>query len=381
MVPERRLDEYQLSILQQCGGLRGGNEWIQGFAGSGKTVLVVHLVQRILAVNPEAKVCVAVFTHALKELIDTGFEERFRDNVPVMTYHQFLSNRREYDLVVLDEVQDIPGDKLQKIQELAGRVIVAGDTDQSIYDKCSTADEIDAVLEPRSHRLIVLYRLTQKLRDIVRSILPNSQIEAARTGRMQDVQVTLAKAISEDQEIEWVWDNCRRYAVQGNPAVVLLTNHKIVQKFIREICRIEGKIPPDFPKKERGWGTDYEPANEMLAESKIPLQYLGNTFGNLLDSDAKPLTYIMTYHSAKGLDFETVFLPHLNEDQMFWRKDMDIDRRLFFVGATRSRKNLFLSYSSSEPHEYVRSMPQELLHKVTCEVRKDNGGDDGGFYF
>lgn len=381
MVPERRLDEYQLSILRDCEGLRGENEWIQGFAGSGKTILVVHLVQRILAKNPESDVCVVVYTHALKDLITTGFENRFSNDIPIMTFYQFLQKNRRYDLVVMDEVQDIPREKLEAIQGLAERVVVAGDTDQSIYDNGSSADEIESVLEPRTHQLVVLYRLTQKLRDIVRSILPNTQIEAARTGRMQDVQVTLAKANSKDQEIEWVWKNCRRYAVQGDPVVILLPTHKIVQNFIRKVCRIERVPSPDFPRTERGWGTDYEPANEMLDETGIPLQYLGNQFGSLIDSDAQPITYIMTYHSAKGLDFDTVFLPHLNSSQTFWWKDKDIDRRLFFVGATRSRKNLFFSYSESQPHEYIHAMPQELLHKIECKVRSDEDEDGDEFFF
>jgi len=88
----------------------------------------------------------------------------------------------------------------------------------------------------------------------------------------------------------------------------------------------------------------------------------------------------MTYHSAKGLDFETVFLPFLNDGQSFWWKDKEIDRRLFFVGVTRSRRNLFLSYSGARPHEYVRGMPQELLHRSSCEVRKD-AEDDQDFFF
>jgi len=55
MVPERRLDEYQLSVLQKCGGLEGGNEWVRGFAGSGKTVLLVHFVKKVLKVDPMSR--------------------------------------------------------------------------------------------------------------------------------------------------------------------------------------------------------------------------------------------------------------------------------------------------------------------------------------
>ena len=56
MVPERRLDEYQLEVLRKFGVLQGENQWIQGFAGSGKSVMVILGVQRILAANPDANV-------------------------------------------------------------------------------------------------------------------------------------------------------------------------------------------------------------------------------------------------------------------------------------------------------------------------------------
>lgn len=367
MVPKRKLDEDQRSFLQKCGGLKGDHVWLRGFAGTGKTVLLVQFVKEVLALEPDARVCIVVFTHALKDLIATGLEG-LEGRVPVQTYHQFLRHNERYDLVVIDEIQDIPTDKLNGIRQLAGRVVSAGDTDQSIYDNCSTADQIASILQPRPHLLSVTHRLTKKILDIARTILPTSKLETVSTGRMQEVQVALAEADSGDEEMEWVWNQSRRDAEPGDPAAVLLPSHRIVQDFISRVCRLEGTEPPDFPERERYGGKDYGPVNEWLAGNGISLRYLGSGYGDLRESDEQALTYVMTYHSAKGLDFETVFLPFLNDGQSFWWKDKDIDRRLFFVGVTRSRRYLFLSYSSARPHEYVRNMPQELLHRVRCEV-------------
>ncbi len=122
-------------------------------------------------------------------------------------------------------------------------------------------------------------------------------------------------------------------------------------------------------------------ANQQLSNAGIPLQYLGNSYGNLEDSDDRSLTYIMTYHSSKGLDFNTVFLPYVNDFVEFWRDDEDTSRRIFFVGATRSRKNLFLSYSSSEPHKYIKEMDQSLLHKINCKDTLDIDDDEEEFIF
>lgn len=367
MVPERRLDEYQLEVLRKCGVLQGGNQWIQGFAGSGKSVLVIHAVQRILAENPDTTVCVAVYTHALKQLLASGLAERYR-SVPVMTHLQLLNQNNQrsdirYDVLVIDEVQDIPSDQLARLRAMAARLIVAGDADQSIYESSGKPDDIVDILKPEIYRLTTIHRLTKRLIDIVRTILPGAAVEGARTGRMQEVQVTLAKADRSADEIEWVWQQCCRYSRQSEPVAVLFPSHDEVQAFMRFVASKNGISALTF---ERDQKRNYHVANNLFQKHEVPLRYLGNSFGDLDESDTRPLTYVMTYHSAKGLDFNTVFLPSLNSGQTFWRNNEDISRRLFFVASTRSRCNLLLSYSSAQPHSYVMGMPQHLLHKQQC---------------
>lgn len=58
---------------------------------------------------------------------------------------------------------------------------------------------------------------------------------------------------------------------------------------------------------------------------------------------------LSTLHSAKGLEFEEVFLPDLNEDVVPHRKaaleaDLEEERRLLYVGMTRAKKRLHLFY-------------------------------------
>jgi len=380
MVPENRLDDYQRDILKKCGDLNKNCEWIQGFAGSGKTVLLVHLIKENLLRDQKNSICVVVYTHALKDLIQSGLPSE--SNISVITKDQFLKEKDYYDLILVDEVQDIPNSDLKSIKARANKIVIAGDLDQSIYLGNCTADEIKINLEPRVHKLIILYRLTQRLRNIVKSILPGSAIESARSDRGQDVQVTLANASSDLEEIEWLWGKCQKYSETGDPSVILLPNHKSVQRYITKIAEIENCDDINDYSCER-WGTNcYSLANKQLSDANIPLQYLGNSYGSLEDSDDKPLTYIMTYHSSKGLDFNTVFLPSLNNTVEFWRDSDDLSRRIFFVGATRSRKNLFISYSSSEPHRYIKEMDQSLLHKVNCEESlNDDDDDDDEFNF
>jgi len=377
MVPFRRLGEEQLTVLNACAKKQTSKLWIQGFAGSGKTVILVHALRQALADDPGCKVCVVVYTHALKELVADGLRGDHED-IPVMTYFQFLSERQHYDLVVLDEVQDLPQNDLSAVSRFAKRLIVAGDTDQSIYEDRVSGDDIDALLAPEKHRLTVLYRLTDKIRKIVRAVLPRSTIESARISRMADVDVTLANAESERQEIAWVWYQAQRYADTGNPAAILIPSHRKIRRFVNAICDGEDRTQPSWERLPRGNKPDYGLVNTHLDDIDLPLRYLGNNFGSLAESDERPLTYVMTYHSAKGLDFETVFLPGLKQ-RAFFARDEALASRLFFVAATRSRRNLFFSYSGVMPHEYVQRMPQQLLNKVDCEIDTEEPEDD--FHF
>src|SRR5207248_2667894 len=59
---------------------------------------------------------------------------------------------------------------------------------------------------------------------------------------------------------------------------------------------------------------------------------------------------LLTYHRAKGLEFEAVFLPRLVEGELPFRAgraaaDPEEERRLLYVGITRAKVHLFLSWA------------------------------------
>ena len=67
-----------------------------------------------------------------------------------------------------------------------------------------------------------------------------------------------------------------------------------------------------------------------------------------------PGLFYGTYHSAKGLEFDTVFLPFLSDERWPHPPDVDIvgrreakvrDSRLLYVGITRARSTLVLTYT------------------------------------
>jgi ATP-dependent DNA helicase UvrD/PcrA len=73
---------------------------------------------------------------------------------------------------------------------------------------------------------------------------------------------------------------------------------------------------------------------------------------------------LMTYHRAKGLEFEAVFLPRLLEGELPYRArrsdaEPEEERRLLYVGITRSRVHLYLSWPQNEtakPSRFLREL-------------------------
>lgn len=94
---------------------------------------------------------------------------------------------------------------------------------------------------------------------------------------------------------------------------------------------------------------------------------------------------LMTLHSAKGLEFPHVFLVGL-EDGLFPSQKsteepgrLEEERRLAYVGITRARDHLVLSYAESRrlhgvesyarPSRFLNEIPAELLHEVRPRVQ------------
>src|SRR5437763_7619007 len=60
--------------------------------------------------------------------------------------------------------------------------------------------------------------------------------------------------------------------------------------------------------------------------------------------------HLLTLHRAKGLEFDTVFLPRLEENELPSRQartrdEIDEERRLLYVGMTRAKRGLWLTWS------------------------------------
>ena len=72
------------------------------------------------------------------------------------------------------------------------------------------------------------------------------------------------------------------------------------------------------------------------------MQFVANAFGDLKSDQNKIV--LTTYHSAKGLDFDLVYLPFCNHVDEYSHYE-PADATLFMVAMTRSRGDLVISYT------------------------------------
>lgn len=149
--------------------------------------------------------------------------------------------------------------------------------------------------------------------------------------------------------------------------------------------------------------------NELIADAaEVDRQDLdGNAIERFLEqvtliSDADGITdhdnkvTLMTLHSAKGLEFDNVFIIAVEEEilphkrSMYDPAQMEEERRLFFVGITRARNRLQLSIAKSRgfgssrmscPSSFLMELPRAEMEIVDLSdpFASQDEYDDGDF--
>ncbi|MCX7613336.1 MAG: DUF3553 domain-containing protein [Caldimicrobium sp.] len=123
----------------------------------------------------------------------------------------------------------------------------------------------------------------------------------------------------------------------------------------------------------------YHTLNEFLTD--LVLEPLEITELEETDLDEEPLI-LSTVHSAKGLEWHTVFIISLIEGRfpsqytLQSEEELEEERRLFYVAVTRAREQLYLisplmvyvpgeGKSLSKPSRFIRELPPNLYEEIS----------------
>ena len=116
------------------------------------------------------------------------------------------------------------------------------------------------------------------------------------------------------------------------------------------------------------------------------LEHVGLVNENIKNTEKNNIT-LMTLHGAKGLEFDHVFLPGWEEGifpsaralEEKGQKSLEEERRLAYVGITRAKTNLYLSYATSRYTYGVNnfSIPSRFLSEMNSSVFNSSISNEG----
>ncbi|MDO8657905.1 MAG: UvrD-helicase domain-containing protein [Candidatus Levybacteria bacterium] len=127
-----------------------------------------------------------------------------------------------------------------------------------------------------------------------------------------------------------------------------------LQQFLENVSLVEQEYMPDHPEKD----------------------------------EKKDGITLMTLHAAKGLEFPIVFMVGMEEGlfphsrSLMDRNELEEERRLCYVGVTRAREKLFLTYArrrlffgqktSNMVSRFIMELPEEVINKNLNILSKDD---------
>lgn len=338
MIRESELDDDQVKVLMAT---LDKSCIVSGCAGSGKSVLALIKAQRIQREKGD-DYQIIVFTKALCHYMNAG--RTALGLTRQFTYHYDWVKKRgkpKSNYVIVDEIQDFTKDEIiDFIRAAQSNYFFFGDTAQSIYDGMQTDDGVKHTLPVDDIRIVIPeargakpfslfrnYRLPVPVARVVQSV--GIDLEAFDETTYKSVETAIPRFVSYENKEKQI-EAIHRIISNGNlsDVAILLPHNEEVKEVYDMLTRLGGNYELKYSDRK-----DYRNSQESL---------------DFATENPK----VMTYHSAKGLQFETVFLPWVeNMAQMRGRTDSRAisDRKALYVAMTRTYRYLYVMYCGILP--------------------------------
>jgi len=319
---------------------------------------MIHRIHRLMGpVNMYAGTFHAISSQILREHAPGSVvDQPFIDELPYRLVKWLQSEKgikwsKRFQTIIVDEFQDINDiqwEILKGFYHGNTTMSIVGDDAQNIYTwRGSSVDFIlnfhEHVPNVHDYQLCMNYRSTESIVTIANSVmrfiptLPFKEKMMANTkgGRKPEVHFFFRSS----DESDWIVNSLEKM-IRQLPDLTFA----VLSRYNSDLFRIEERLHLK--------GIPYR-----LCTSYSP------------DSSGKPnksRITLATIHASKGLEWDVVFFMNLHDDVFPARKsDQDIicERRLFYVGVTRAKRGLYLTYSRQERSlsRFVREIPRPFL--------------------
>lgn len=282
----------------------------------------------------EKKIIFNVYREYQKLRINEGFMYDW-DDIAYYVYKELCLDKRPllYSHVVVDEGQDFSPMMLRSLIKAipeTGSFSFFGDVAQQIYgSRLSWRDAGIEIEENEIWKFAENYRNSLEIANFASDIMKNKYWKASD----EDIVIPISPVASgpkpqllyfedSDSEEEWIVSSTARLSANSSN-VIIVKNREMELKFIN-----------------------------ALSQQKISVQQIDGKIDKYKNVNGISIT---TFYSAKGLEFDNVFIPFLNKDnfpdleKMRFMNYEDVyadELKLLYVAVTRARRGLFMSYSN-----------------------------------
>lgn len=348
MIRESELDDIQRKVLLS---VLDKSCIVSGCAGSGKSVLALIKAQRIQKEKGD-NYQIIVFTKALCNYMSSGREilnlhrefyyhkewrwkktlKRYANGMTYMIYDRDengnkIPNMPHADFTLVDEIQDFTQEEIEEfIQATDKTFFFFGDTAQSIFHKSTIPVDqlrirIPEALTAKEWVLYYNYRLPLPVARFVYPIgVDLDPFDESVYKSLENRMPWVIRYETKEDQLEAIHRIILRDDL--NDVGILLPDNESVIKVYNDLSKKEGKNYEVRFRDNSNWKNSKDTLNFGTQNPKI-----------------------MTYHSAKGLQFETVFTPFIED----FVPDGDSDQKALYVAMTRTYRNLYVMFSGHLP--------------------------------
>lgn len=338
-IKESEADDYQRRVLNRR-AVDGGSLIVRGCAGSGKSLIAFWHLHDIVS-NAKGSAQVIVFTKSLKEYFIEGCREAEIDAGLIDYYQNWERHPRQTDYILVDEAQDFSRESIEKFRRYANKALLLyGDSSQQIYgfrgeknpqDAPIDMEEIQRITRFPVEQLTYNHRLPKKIARLAEHLNAENDDLTGRCRNEGDEKPYVLEYASLDEQLDAIVDIIRKKQLD-DVGILLYKNEQV-----RDVARILG---------EKNLGVE--------AKYRIS-KYQENNNLNFATTNPK----VMTYHSAKGMQFGAVFLPACDSHTSIKKEDFQEFLKVFYVALTRSYQSLYVLYSGQLP-TVLQGIPEEL---------------------
>lgn len=260
--------------------------------------------------------------------------------------------KASYDIVIVDETQDFSANQVRAIlNQLSDEhtITFVLDSAQRIYPRSFSWQEVGVTLRPESsHRLSTNYRNTKQIAKFAASILSGMAVD-------DDGSIPNLTAATQEGDVPVVLVG--RFSSQLAYAIAKIKSHIDLSKESVAFLHAKGG----------GWFKDVK--NEL---SRNKLDYVTISRKAEWPTGVENIA-LSTLHSAKGLEFDHVFILGLNAEVVPVSDDngakdeerLNAVRRLVAMGVGRARKSVTIGYKNSDAPDVASFFSDSVCIKVS----------------